>query len=92
MTAAVAGAVRGRPSVSRLQESLGRARQVNTGLRLTIRVERAEHRDFAVRVLAGAQAIHRAIPAGDVRRIELKSLELAYLADRRIRQLGSVVL
>jgi len=91
MTVAVAGAVRGRPSIANLQDSLTRARSVNVGLRLELRIERQEHRTFAERVLAGAQEIHRAIPAGLTRRIEVKALELAYLADRRIRQTGGIL-
>jgi len=84
---------RGRPAttVEGLRASLTRARSVNVGLRLELKVERQEHRAFAERVLAGAQDIHRAIPAGQTRRIELKALELAYQADRRIRQTGGIL-
>jgi len=47
MTAALLEAARGRPSVSNLQDSLDRARQLNNDLRDELRADRAEDREFA---------------------------------------------
>lgn len=94
MTLAVAGAVRGRPvtTVAGLARSLERARLVNADLRSRLLVEHRESAAFATEARAHALRVHLATTA---ERPDLAAHEAAAIvtaADRRLRQLGSVVL
>jgi hypothetical protein len=92
MTVAVAGAVRGRPSVSTLQDSLARARQVNGDLRLELRAQRHESQLFAERIRHASRELRRAVVLDRMDVVDQVAGELGYHADRRARQLGSSVL
>jgi hypothetical protein len=54
--------------------------------------ERAESRDFAERVRVGAARIRAAIATGSDMAAINEAGKIGYLADRRLAQLGSVVL
>lgn len=92
MTAAVAGAVRGRPSATSLAESLELSRRINANLRDELRAERREGRVFAEEVRALASRIDLAVRADRLDLAQHIGGALAVTADRRIRQIGSVVL
>lgn len=88
MTAAVVGAVRGRPTNSALSDSLARARQVNGALREELRAQLRESEAFATEVRAHAMRVHYATVA---ERPDLALGEagcIVALADRRITQAG----
>lgn len=88
MTAAIAGAVRGRPSNSALVQSLAASRQINSDLRMELRVERHEGTAFATEVRAHAARIWLAAQSD---RLDLALHEagaISVLADRHLRQRG----
>lgn len=91
MTAAIAGAVRGRPSNSALSDSLDRARQVNVNLRDELRAERLEGRLFAEEVRAYASRIDLAVRADRPDLALHLGASIVALADRRLRQLGGIL-
>jgi hypothetical protein len=94
MTLAVAGAVRGRPAttVAGLTRSLERSRLVNHDLRSRFRSHLRDEYDFATEVRARAHRIHLAIVADRPDLALHEGGAIVAAADRRIRQLGSVVL
>lgn len=90
MTAAIAGAVRGRPTNSGLSASLDAARRVNANLRDELRAERREGVDFAEEVRARASRIHLAVQADRPDLALHLGASLVVLADRRLRQTGGI--
>lgn len=94
MTIAVAGAVRGRPvtTVAGLTRSLERSRTVNHDLRSRLRAELREDYEFATEVRARARRIHLAVAADRPDLALHEGGALVAAAERRLAQLGSVVL
>jgi hypothetical protein len=94
MTLAVAGAVRGRPATTAqgLARSLERARIVNHDLRSRFGTHMRDEYDFASEVRARAHRIHLAIVADRPDLALHEGGAMVAAADRRIRQIGSVVL
>lgn len=92
MTAPVLAAVEGRPSVARLQGALEQAREVNVNLALELRVVRAESHSFAQRVRQRIDRVKTLIATGEDMAAINEAGKVGYDADRRLEQLGSVVL
>jgi hypothetical protein len=92
MTAPMLGAVRGRPSVAGLQQSLDQARDVNVNLALELRSCRDEARLFAERVRIRVDRIKNLVAIGQDMAAINEAGKVGYDADRRLEQLGSVVL
>jgi hypothetical protein len=89
MTAAIAGAVRGRPSAARLADSLAASRRINTDLRMELRVERHEGAQFATEVRAHAARIYLAAQSDRLDLALHEASVIGALADRHLRQRGS---
>jgi hypothetical protein len=94
MTLAVGGAQRGRPAttVAGLSRSLERSRLVNHDLRSRMRAEIVADTTYVEDVRARAYRIHLAITADrpDLALHEASAIVVA--SDRRLTQLGSVIL
>lgn len=92
MTAPVAGAVEGRPSNARLRADLEHAREVNVNLALELLAGRAESRAFAERVRVRVDRVKNLIAIGADMAAINEAGKIGYDADRRLEQLGLVVL
>lgn len=94
MTARVLEAVEGRPPTTArgLTRALERARLRNLALTEDLTARHAEDLAFAERVRMSADRLVAAAAAGSRTAVVNEAGRLGYLADRRIRQLGPVVL
>jgi hypothetical protein len=92
MTAQRLAAREGRPSIAGLQESLLLAREVNVNLALELRAERVEHKAFAQRVRQRIDRVKNLIAIGSDMAAINEAGKIGYDSDRRLEQLGSVVL
>lgn len=88
MTAAVAGAIRGRPSAADLATSLDAARRVNANLRDELRATRREGVEFATEVRAHAARVYLAAQSDRLDLALHEASVIGALADRHIRQRG----
>ncbi len=88
MTAAVAGAIRGRPSNQGLAASLDASRRINANLRLELRIEHAEALAFADAVRAHAMRVYLAAVADRPDLAAHEGAAIVALADRHLRQRG----
>ncbi len=88
MTAAIAGAVRGRPSAAMLAERLDRSRRVNVDLRMELRAERREGAVFATEIRAHAARIYLAAQSDRPDLALHEAGVIGALADRHLRQRG----
>lgn len=77
---------RGRPSVTRLQEELGRARLVNVSLREQLHAERREGVAFAERVRSEVVALRRGLVLDRADLVEQSANAIGYAAARHLRQ------
>lgn len=92
MTAPVLAAREGRPSVARLQAALEQAREVNINLALELRTTRQEALAFAQRVRVRVDRVKTLVAVGEGYAAVNEAGKIGYDADRRVEQLGSVVL
>lgn len=90
MTAAIAGAIRGRPSASSLAERLEATRRRNADLVAELIAERYENGVFASRVAAAAVRMSNLAVANQPLAVMGMATELGYHASRRLRQIGPV--
>lgn len=88
MTAAVAGAVRGRPRSTDLAASLDAARRINANLRDELRADRREGVTFAENVRAHANRVFLAAVADRPDLAAHEGAAIVALADRHLRQRG----
>ena len=94
LAAVGAGAQRGRPpsTAEGMARSLERARLVNHDLRSRFRTHLSDELEFATEVRARAHRLHLAIVADRPDLALHEGGAIVAAADRRLRQLGSVVL
>jgi len=83
---------RGRPSTANLTSALERSRQRNDDLRDELRAVVAESRAFAERVRARIDRVKNLVAIGQDLAAINEAGKIGYDADRRLEQLGSVVL
>jgi len=83
---------RGRPSTANLMSALERSRQRNRDLREELTAMRAESTTFAQRVRIRIDRVKTLIATGADMAAINEAGKIGYDADRRLEQLGSVVL